>query len=52
MDEYTNKECMQQELEIFGFYLSNHPVLEARLKYNKPIKILELNHYFDKQLHF
>jgi len=48
--EYTKKTLMTQELEVFGFYLSNHPVLEARLKYNKPIKILELNHYFDKHI--
>lgn len=46
--EYTKKTLMNQELEVFGFYLSNHPVTEARIKYNKPISILNLNQYFDK----
>lgn len=46
--EYTKKTLMNQEIEVFGFYLSNHPVLEARAKYNKKITIKDLNNYFDK----
>lgn len=46
--EYTNKEKMNYELELFGFYLSFHPVVELRKKYPtaKPLKNIE--QHFDK----
>ena len=48
IDDYTNREKMEQELELFGFYLSFHPVVELRKKYPtvKPLKNIEK--YFDK----
>ena len=46
--EYSKKELMEQEANVFGFYLSNHPVIEYKLK-NKDIMILsDINKYFDK----
>ena len=51
MDEYTSKECMQQELEIYGFYLSNHPITEYKLQYPNCVSLENLDNYFDKTIH-
>ena len=47
-EEYLNNELMQQELDIFGFYLTNNPITELKLKYNNIININEIELYFDK----
>ncbi len=47
-EEYTNHELMERELEVFGFYLSNHPVTEYRLKFENIIPLSEIELYFDK----
>lgn len=49
-EEYTKKETMAQEKEVFGFYLSSHPVTEARRQSHLPLTILELPQYFDKNV--
>ena len=48
LKDYTNKEKMEHEMDLFGFYLSSHPVIELRKKYQtvKPLKDIEK--YFDK----
>lgn len=46
-EEYGVKELMKQELDVFGFYLSNHPVMEYRLKENTPT-LDQLELYFDR----
>ncbi len=46
--EYSNHELMEQELEVFGFYLSNHPVTEYRLKSNSNVMLSEMELYFDR----
>ena len=46
-EEYTNKELMMKELELFGFYLSKHPVTDYRNEY-KSIPLLDIPNYFDK----
>lgn len=45
--EYPNKELMKNEFEVFGFYLSKHPVTEYKIKYNT-INLENINNYFDK----
>ncbi len=50
VSDYDKQELMQMELNIFGFYLSNHPVTEYKLRYLKAISISDLNNYFDKQV--
>ena len=45
--EYDKKYLMKKELEIFGFYLSNHPITEYKHKY-KTINITDIPNYFDK----
>lgn len=46
--EFTKKELMQKELEVFGFYLSNHPVTEYKKLNNKAIELKDISNYFDK----
>ncbi|NLL44228.1 MAG: DNA polymerase III subunit alpha [Mollicutes bacterium] len=48
MDEYPKKELMQRELGVFGFYLSEHPVTEYKVKYLNTISLNEIPNYFDK----
>lgn len=49
-EEYTNHELMEHELEMFGFYLSNHPVTEYRIKLNETMLLSEVENYFDKNV--
>ena len=48
VDDYTDKEKMEQELELFGFYLSFHPVVELRKKYLTVKPLRNIEKYFDK----
>lgn len=43
-DEYSEEELIQNEKELYGFYISNHPVS----KYNNIVKLDNLSAYFDK----
>ena len=45
-DEYSNMELMEHELEVFGFYLSNHPVTEYKNKYQSAISIKRCGYLF------
>lgn len=51
IDEYSSKECMEHELEIYGFYLSNHPITDYKLKYDNIVALENLENYFDKIIH-
>lgn len=44
-DEFTQNILMEKELDLFGFYVSNHPAS----KYNE-IKINKISNYFDKYI--
>lgn len=44
-EELPSNELMNKELELFGFYVSNHPAS----KYNE-IKIMNIKKYFDKTI--
>jgi DNA polymerase-3 subunit alpha len=48
VSDYTKQELMQMELDIFGFYLSNHPVSEYKLRYKNTISLKDIDDYFDK----
>lgn len=45
-EEYDSNEMIKYEKEIFGFYLSNHPIT----KYNNSIKLNNISNYFDKTI--
>ena len=46
--EFSKKELLLNELSVFGFYLSSHPIIEYKLKYPKTVALSDLNSYFDK----
>lgn len=46
-DEYSFKELMLAELDLFGLYISKHPVTELRNQY-KAIEISRVPSFFDK----
>lgn len=48
-EEYSKKELMEKEVEVFGFYLSNHPVIEYKKEYSS-IDLIHLSLYYDKQI--
>lgn len=48
--EYSKNELMNLELQTYGFYLSNHPVTEYKLKYKNIINLKDINDYFDKMV--
>lgn len=49
-DEYEDKLLMEKELELFGLFLSNHPVTNLKSKYDNCIDISYIERYFDKQI--
>ena len=48
IDEYTIKELMEQELSMFGFYLTNNPVTEFKRKIPNTVDLKDIKNYFDK----
>lgn len=46
--EFSKYELMERELGIFGFYLSNHPITEYKLKTKGIVALSELAKYFDR----
>lgn len=49
-EEYNNKGIMERELEMFGLYLSEHPITELKAKYPHTVPIQDLPQYFDKRV--
>jgi len=48
--DFSKSEIMDYELSVYGFYLSNHPITEYKLKYDRAISLKELGSYFDKNV--
>jgi DNA polymerase III subunit alpha len=46
--EYEKKYILEKELEIFGFYLTSHPIIEYKIKYPSSISINDVSNYYDK----
>lgn len=46
IDEYSEIELMEKELELFGYYVSTHP----SSKYPKAFKLIDTEKYFDKRV--
>ena len=49
-EEFKLSELMSKELELFGFYLSNHPVTNYKSEFPKSIEIKNAYDYFDKNV--
>jgi DNA polymerase-3 subunit alpha len=47
-DEYSSKELMEQELNIFGLYITNNPVTDLKIKHGNIVNLSEIELYFDK----
>ncbi len=47
-EEYSNAELMNNEIELFGFYISNHPT--SKYIYDDSITTKTINNYFDKKI--
>ena len=47
-EEYSQKELMEQELNIFGFYLTNNPITQLKLNHSNIVNLNEIESYFDK----
>ncbi len=47
--EYPKKELMSKELDLFGMYLSSHPITEYK-RGNNYINLKDIKNYFDKQI--
>lgn len=49
-EEYTKVELMNYEYDMFGFYISNHPITEYKLKTRNNIDLKDISNYFDKNI--
>ena len=49
-EEYSSKEIMAKELEMFGLYLSEHPITSLKAHYSNVIAIEDFPRYFDKNI--
>lgn len=47
-EEYNNREIMELELDLFGLYLSKHPITEVKNKFKNIVSISDVQNYFDK----
>lgn len=48
MDEYDNLYLINKEKELFGFYITNHPVLNYKLQFCDIINLEDIEKYFNK----
>lgn len=49
-EEYSSKEIMERELEMFGLYLSEHPITNLRVRFPNTVSIEDFPRYFDKTI--
>lgn len=47
-EEYKNDELIYMEKDLFGIYLSNHPVTSYKAKFNNMISLDNVSNHFDK----
>ncbi len=48
--EYSKHDLMLNELDLFGFYLSSHPITELKTKDKNIVILNDINKYFDKNI--
>ena len=48
-EEYSKQELMKREIEVFGTYLSSHPVSNFKNKY-KAIDLKNIENYFNQEV--
>ncbi len=47
-NEYTNLELVAMEKELFGLYLSNHPVTSYKAKFSQIVSFNQVSNYFNQ----
>ena len=50
VEEYKEDELIKIEKDVFGFYLTNHPVTKYKAKYDNIIDVNDITKYFDKTI--
>ena len=50
IDEYSKKELLEKELELFGFYLTNNPITDFKAKYDNIVDVKDIESYFTKNI--
>jgi DNA polymerase III subunit alpha len=50
VQEYSKEELMNRELEVFGFYLSMHPITKYRNDHKDIIELIAIKDYFNKDV--
>ena len=49
-EEFDNDFLLQKEKDIFGFYLTNHPVTQYKSKKNIYVNLKDISKYFNKSI--
>ena len=49
MKEYSKQELMNREIEVFGTYLSEHPITSLKNKINV-VNLIDIEKYFNKNI--
>ena len=49
-DEYDDKYLLEKELDLYGLYLSNHPITNIKSKYQNIVSLSDIESYFDKTI--
>ena len=49
-EEYNSREIMELELDLFGLYLSKHPITEIKSKFKNIVSLSDVANYFDKMI--
>lgn len=50
VEEFEKEVLMVKEKELFGFYLSNHPVTKYKIEKGNKVQLNEMSKYYDKQI--
>ena len=48
--EYNKKELLDRSFNVFGFYLTNHPITDIKAKDKEIVSINEIRNYFNKKV--
>ena len=49
-DEYTDKEIMSQEFDVFGMYLTHNPITDIKNSMEDIVNLSDIESYFDKNV--
>ena len=49
-NEYTKSELLEFENSAYGFYMSDHPIIDLKKKYKDVIDLNRIQDYFDKNI--